>query len=132
MTNKGDAATVQAVIDSYQKTVNDGDATAYGGLFSIDAIRMPPNAPDDVGRDALTREQQKAFHKWRFRVSMDYLQTEVYGDRAHLIADVRGHLDAREGDDKMDFRFTAIWLFKRQDGNGEWEIVSQMWKNTPA
>ncbi len=133
MDNSTDEVTaVQRVIDDYQVTVNEGNASAYGQLFAVDAIRMPPNAPDNVGRDALTSEQAEAYEKWQFQVSMNYLQTEVYGDRAHLIADVHGHLDAHEGDDQMDIRFTALWLFKRDDGSNTWKIVAQMWKNTPA
>ncbi len=132
MEQSDDVTAVQKVIDDYQVTVNEGDASAYGLLFAVDAIRMPPNAPDDLGRAALTKEQGKAYEKWLFQVSMDYLQTEVYGDRAHLIADVTGHLDAREGDDQKDFRFTAVWLFKKHSDSGKWEIVAQMWKNTPA
>ena len=108
------------------------DASAYGMLFADDAIRMPPNAPDDFGRAALSSEQGKAYEKWQFQVSMNYLQTEVYRDHAHLIADVNGHLDAREGDDQKDFRFTAVWLFTKHIGSGKWETVAQMWKNTPA
>ena len=60
------------------------------------------------------------------------IDTQVYGDHTHLIADVTGHLDAREGDDQKDFRFTAVWLFTKHSGSGKWEIVAQMWKNTPA
>ncbi len=52
MDNSVDVSAVQEVINAYQVTVNEGDASAYGHLFSADAIRMPPNAPDNYGREA--------------------------------------------------------------------------------
>lgn len=47
-----EVSAVQAVIDEYQRSVNAGDAAAYGALCLDDAIRMPPGAPDDFGRDS--------------------------------------------------------------------------------
>lgn len=122
-----DIAAVRAVIDGYQRAVNDGDAAAYGALFAEDAIRMPPNGPNDMGRAAIIAVETALSEQWEHEVTMEYLETEVYGDRAHLIADVRGRSRARQGDAEVDFHLTSLWLFMKIDGT--WMISRQMWKS---
>ena len=122
-------AAIHAVIDAYQQAVNDGDARAYAALFAEDALRMPPNAANDSGRSAIQAADEPVYQQWDVSVTMDYLETEVYGDRAHLIADVHGRLTAREGDGQAEFHITSFWLFSRVGGT--WQIWRQMWKDTP-
>jgi len=119
---------LKAMSDSYASAVNAGDSAAYAALFAPDAIRMPPGAKPEYGRDEIRKAEQSDYDAGRWNVSFtarDALELSdgwVYG-----IADGEVTIVPHDGGEASNVRLTVTWLFERQDSSGEWLIKRQMW-----
>jgi hypothetical protein len=52
---------VEIMCERYQSAVSANDSDAYGRLFAIDAIRVPPGAEPEHGPDEIAQSEQKDY-----------------------------------------------------------------------
>jgi ketosteroid isomerase-like protein len=59
-------AVLEAMCQSYSSAVNASDSARYSALFTEDAIRMPPGADPEYGRDEIQKGEQADYDvaKW--------------------------------------------------------------------
>jgi uncharacterized protein (TIGR02246 family) len=122
---------LKAMSDSYASAVNAGDSATYATLFAQDAIRMPPGASPEYGRDEIRTAEQGDYDAAQWNVSFtprDALEINdgwVYG-----IADGDVAIVPHAGGETSNVRLTVTWLYERQP-SGEWLIKRQMWSLKP-
>lgn len=122
---------VSSMCQSYSSAVNASDSATYVRLFTEDAIRMPPGAEPEYGRDQIQAGEQADYDeaKWNVtfapRDALPLTDDWVYG-----IADAEVNVVPHSGDATSDFRLTVTWLLARQ-ASGEWLIKRQMWNRKP-
>jgi uncharacterized protein (TIGR02246 family) len=122
---------VEAMCSAYSSAVNASDSETYAALFTQDAIRMPPGAMPEYGREEIRRGEQADYDTARWTVSFaprDALQiTEGW---LYAIADVDVSVVAHADGKSSSFRLTVTWLLSRQP-SGKWLIKRQMWNRKP-
>jgi uncharacterized protein (TIGR02246 family) len=122
---------VQSVCQRYSATVNASDSHAYGELFAVDAIRMPPGALPEHGRAQIQQGEQADYDvaKWNVTISphdaLSITEDWVYG-----IGDVEVEIVPHAGGATSDVALTVTWLLERQP-SGDWLIKRQMWNRKP-
>lgn len=107
--------------------VSSSDSEAYSLLFEPDAIRMPPGAEPEYGRDAIRTGEQGDYDvaDWMIRSSRrEALQ--LTDDWIYAIADIDGSTTAHSDGSTSTFKATKTWLLHR-DQSGDWRIARQMW-----
>ena len=122
---------VRSMCRFYAAAVNANDSVAYAELFSADAIRMPPGARPEYGRDQIRQGEQADYDvaHWSIRSTPgDALQ--IADDWIYAIAHVEGEKTAYADGAKSSFQATKTWLLQRQEA-GEWLIARQMWNLKP-
>ena len=118
---------VEIMCDRYQQAVSANDSAAYGSLFCADAIRMPPGAEPEHGRDKIAQSEQRDYDSATWTVEskpIDALWINddcVYGIARADIQTV-DHSDGA----RRSFGATKTWLLQKQP-SGEWLIRRQMW-----
>ena len=123
---------VTAMCVAYASAVNASDSVAYSKLFTEDAVRMPPGAEPERGRDEIRRGEQADYDAVRLSIRSTPADAVQAGDRwVYAIADVDGTATAHADGATSSFRATKTWLLQRQD-SGEWLIARQMWNMKPA
>jgi uncharacterized protein (TIGR02246 family) len=124
-------AVLEAMCQSYSSAVNASDSARYSTLFAEDAIRMPPGADPEYGRDEIRKGEQADYEvaKWNVtfkpRDALSIGEEWIYG-----IADVDVFMVAHADGKTSDFRLTVTWLLQRQ-APSEWSIKRQMWNRKP-
>lgn len=122
---------VEAMCNSYSAAVNAGDSENYSKLFTEDAIRMPPGAVPEYGREKIREGEQRDYDvaKWKVvltpRDALSVADGWIYG-----IADVEVAMVAHADGEKSNFRLTVTWLLQQQP-SGTWLIKRQMWNRKP-
>ena len=116
---------------SYSNAVNASDSATYAKLFTEDAIRMPPGAIPEYGRQEIQKGEQADYDtaKWNVtfapRDALPITEDWIYG-----IADVEVNMVAHADGERSDFRLTVARLLEKQS-SGEWLIKRQMWNRKP-
>jgi len=124
-------AVVKTMCQSYSAAVNASDSRAYAKLFTEDAVRMPPGALPEYGREQIQNGEQADYDvaKWNVTFSpRDALS--IADDWTYGIADVEVNMVAHADGNTSDFRLTVAWLLQKQ-ASGDWLIKRQMWNRKP-
>lgn len=111
------AAMRAAVMDDYVKAYNAMDAAALSMTFTTDAVRMHPDKPATVGRDAIAAEAKALFDELQ-KTYASFSTTEAIIDSA-----VSGDWGYARG----TFQWTGkpIKAGPAQELAGKWLVVAQ-------
>ena len=131
-TTEADVAAIRAIVDRFDEAMNAGDYEALAELYAEDAIRMPANAPPQIGRDAI--------REW-FRLEMEQSDTQidnvvrdarVFGDWGYCWGDATGTDTPKAGGDEIliDSKWMSV---SRRMPDGSWKVYRDIFNaNGPA
>lgn len=114
-------AEIQAMNVQFEATYNAGDALGLGGLYTADAILLPPGSPEVSGAEARVAFWQAVMDSGL--ASIDLIEDEVFGmgdtaiDRGQLIA-----FDA-DGNQIATGKYIVVW---KKDGD-TWKLHRDIW-----
>ena len=118
---------VETMCERYQTAVSANDSEAYGRLFCVDAVRVPPGGEPEHGPDEIARSEQRDYDvaAWSVRSKpLDALRID--DDWVHGFAEADVTTAPHDGSTKRSFKVTKSWLLHRQS-SGEWLIKRQIW-----
>lgn len=122
-----DRAAILAVQDSLIAAENRGDLGAVVGLFTEDAILMPPRGVRTiVGRDSVRAHFQRRFEEGRWIRAAEPGEPEVGETLAHLVGREGGVYITRAYDTIPTFDRYIMVL--RRDEQGRWRIARLAWQ----
>ncbi|MDQ4024359.1 MAG: DUF4440 domain-containing protein [Actinomycetota bacterium] len=117
--------------DAYARAVNAGDSTAYGRLFTTDAIRIPPGSELERGPEEIAKGEQAGYDEGRLTIRSTPADVVELGDGwIYALAHVEGEHVAHADGSRSEFRATKAWLLERQ-ASGEWLLARHMWNMRP-
>ena len=79
---KSDREVIETVRETHVAALNARDAAAWAGVFTEDAVQMPPNAPANVGKANITSWAEGFLRAFRAEFSLSVTELQVAGDRA--------------------------------------------------
>jgi ketosteroid isomerase-like protein len=122
-----DVAAIKAMVAAYGQAATTGDVIALSDQYTDDAVRLEPNAPMLVGKEAI-------HSGWRtFLERYNTKEVDVAED-VHVVGDLafaRGTYTAKEtpkvpGAAVVDDKGKWLTAYRRQPG-GSWKIVVDIW-----
>ena len=123
---------VRSMCAAYASAVNASDSLAYSRLFTEDAIRMPPGAEPERGRDQIRKGEQASYDAARLSIRSTPADAIRLHERSiYAIADIEGTGTSHADGATFSFRATKTWLLEGQP-SGEWLIARQMWNLKPT
>ena len=118
---------VKSTCVAYASAVNASDSDAYAKLFTEDAIRMPPGAEPERGREQIRRGEQADYDHARLRIRSTPVDAVLLADEwIYGIAQVEGTATSHADGAASSFAATKTWLLRRHP-SGQWLIARQMW-----
>jgi uncharacterized protein (TIGR02246 family) len=122
---------VKSVCDAYERAVNASDSTAYGKLFTPDAIRIPPGSELEHGPEEIAKGEQALYDEARLSIRSTPADVVELGEQwIYALAHVDGEAIAHADDSRSAFRATKAWLLRREP-SGEWGLARHMWNMRP-
>ena len=79
-----DAAVIEGNVSAFEAAYNAKDADAVAARYTADGIRMPPNAPANVGGEAIRAAYDETFAQAEVELSLGLDEIEVAGDIAYI------------------------------------------------
>jgi uncharacterized protein (TIGR02246 family) len=126
-----DDKALRELIRDYQKFINTGDAQKYSALYTDDAIWMPPNSPDRIGRAEILKTQSATFAKFTTNTELTPTEVRLLSDQWGLVlCSSRGKVTPRGEGNAVEFAYSIVFLMARQPDRS-WLIACQMWNQKP-
>lgn len=122
-----------SLIDGYANAYNGKDAAGVASLFAADAIRMSPDKPVTVGREAIQSEYQAAFAEIEKLYSqITFAETSndaaVSGDWAYMSGAWTWSGNPKAGGKPVDLKGKWLMVAQRQP-DGAWKITRSCWNS---
>lgn len=122
---------VKSMCDAYAHAVSTSDSAAYGGLFTPDAIRIPPGTELEHGREEIQKGEQAGWDEARLHIRSTPVDVvQISEEWIYALAQVEGEALARADGSTSTFRATKAWLLHRHP-SGEWLLARHMWNMRP-
>ncbi len=133
-TSEADILAIRAIVDDFDIAVNAGDYEALAELYDEDAIRMPAEAPPQIGKEAI--------REWfRLEAEGDVVQidnvvrdAQAFGDWGYMWGDATGLLTPRDGSEPRVVHAKWMSVVRRQ-ADGSWKTYRDIYNTnepTPA
>jgi uncharacterized protein (TIGR02246 family) len=125
---KSDAEVIEAVRAAHVAALNTRDAAEWAGLFTEDAVQMPPNAPANVGRANILTWSNGLLRAFRVKFALSVSELQVVDDRAFesgsytitLTPDSNGRANEDNG--------KYVTIYQRLSSGG-WAITRDIWNS---
>ncbi|MDK3074982.1 DUF4440 domain-containing protein [Sedimentitalea sp. JM2-8] len=130
----GDAAElrlIDLVRDNHVGALNTGDAEAWTAQFAGDGVQMPPNAPENVGKERIRQWFVGLLSAFKVQFELDVEEVRIVGDWAFERGGYAISLNPVAGGPAMVDNGKYITIYRQGDGNG-WKIARDIWNsNSP-
>lgn len=124
----GDERALNALVADFMVAINNSDADAVAALYASDAVRMPPDAPEIRGREAIRQNLEGTFENADIEVQVHVEETEFSGE----LASVRGTfaLITVPKDGSASAEMQGNWMrLMRREPDGRWLVARELWNS---
>jgi uncharacterized protein (TIGR02246 family) len=129
---EADVRAIQAITDRFDEAVNAGDYEALALLYHEDAMRMPADAPPQIGQAAIREWFRTEAEQFRIEIDNVVREAQVFGDWGYCWGDATGTLTARDesGTRVIDSKWMSV---SRRMADGSWKVYRDIYNaNDPA
>ena len=125
---EADIQAIRDITDKWQIAINAGDLDTLMSFYSEDAVKIPPNEPAVVGKEAIRSGYQKLFEKNIRQENHVVAEVRISGDLAvtNTTWTLHNAAETVEGSRKP----TGNWIriFGRQPDRS-WKIIYMSWSD---
>lgn len=125
---QADIQAIKDVTDQWQIAINAGDLDTLMSFYSENAVKIPPNEPAVVGKEAIRSGYQKLFEKNVRQENHSVTDIKVSGDLAvtNTAWTLLNNPERDEGSSKIKGNWVRI--FGKQT-DGSWKIIYMIWSD---
>ena len=119
---------IRSLAAEYNRICAIGDAAAYAGLFTEDAVLMPPNAPPVVGRAAVETWAATLFSQMTVQIASQDSEMVFTGEWAFVRGTYSATFTPKAGGAPIEDTGTWLDIMKSQP-DGAWKYAWMMWNS---
>lgn len=125
---KQDKAAIEALLQTYKKSLNSSDAKLAQGLYTNDGIFMPTEAPSAIGQENILKSYEFIFTQIQLNIEFYIDEITVEGDFAFAVTSSKGTTLIHATGDTIPEANRELFVFEKV--NGEWKIARYMFNKT--
>jgi len=122
---KGDRQAIERLVERRALVTNRGDAHAFAGLGTDDAVIMPTNRTNIVGTKAIKKWEQAFAEEYHVDTELYPEEITLLGNWAYVRLRVTGLLTPRMGGEPVRVNGKELAVLQRQP-DGHWKISRLM------
>jgi len=119
-----DITAIKEVLNQYAVGANTGDFDLWISLWADDGVRMPPDAPAQIGKEQIREGQKPGFDQMNLDITIHIVEAKVYGDLGLTRCTYTLKVTPKAGGETIiampDGK--ALTLYERQS-DGSWKII---------
>ena len=125
---EADIEAIKNLTEEYDATLKAGDLDRWMSLYTDDAVRMPPNIPALVGKDAIRNFYQPFFEQYAIDINETCEEVIVCGDWAFVRGTYTYTITPKMGGEPSRDSGKLVAFHKRQP-DGSWMIYRNIWNS---
>ncbi len=123
---EADIEVIKNLTEEYDAAINSGDLDSLVSLYTDDAVRMSPNMPALVGKDAIRSVMQSSFKKYTIDLKKTIEEVIVCDDLAFVRGTSTVTSTPKVGGEPI--RHTGKWVtFNKRQPDGSWRIYRHIY-----
>ena len=123
-----DLEAIDEVRVAHVAALNAGDAQAWVAQFTDDAVQMPPNAPENVGRSKIASWSRAFLDQFRVHFALAVDEVRVLGEWAFERGSYSISLTSKAGGQPMQDIGKYLTIYQRKPG-GAWRMARDIWNS---
>ncbi|MEQ9374986.1 MAG: SgcJ/EcaC family oxidoreductase [Imperialibacter sp.] len=125
---KQDKEAIEALLQTYKKSLNTADAHLAQRLYTKDGIFMPTEAPSAIGAENILKAYEFIFTQIHLSIEFYVEEIVVEGDWAFAVTSSKGTTLIHALDETVPEANRELFVFEKV--NGEWKIARYMFNKT--
>ena len=125
---KQDKEAIQALLETYKKSLNTSDAMLSASLYTSDGVFMPTEAPSALGSENILKSYEFIFTQIQLNIEFYIDEIVVEGDFAFAVTSSKGTTLIHATGDRIPEANRELFVFEKV--NGEWKIARYMFNKT--
>ena len=119
---------IEALLSSYEKSLNTSDAKLAQSLYTKDGIFMPTEAPSGIGAEGILKSYEYVFSQIQLNIAFYIEEIQVEGNMAFAVTSSKGTTLIHATGDTIPEANRELFVFEKV--NGEWKIARYMFNKT--
>ncbi len=117
-----DSSAMQEIIDQWRTHFNAGHYDVVAALYTADAVRYPPGAPPQSGREAIMADMSNYAD---LTIELELGGSETAGDMISSWGTYELYARSAEGEGPVQ---SGPWMnIAKKDEDGTWKIARDIW-----
>jgi uncharacterized protein (TIGR02246 family) len=112
--------------DEYDEAYNTGDIDRLLSNYADDAVRIPPNEPALIGKDAIRANYQLSFDQFTGENDSIVVDVKVSGDLAFVRGTWTEISTPKDGGESREFNGNWVAINQKQP-DGSWKTICEIW-----
>jgi uncharacterized protein (TIGR02246 family) len=125
---EADVEAIKAAIEEWEVAWNSQDMEKLLSLYADDAVRMPPNEVEEVGKNAIRASFQQSFDEMTAEGGGEAVDVRVAGDLAYARGPWVATSTPKTGGEPIQDNSKWVEVLQRQ-ADGSWKIICEMWNS---
>jgi uncharacterized protein (TIGR02246 family) len=123
-----DLEAIDEVRAAHVAALNAGDAQAWAAQFTDEAVQMPPNAPENVGRPKIASWSQAFLDQFRVHFALAVDEVRVLGEWAFERGSYNINLTSKAGGPPMQDIGKYLTIYQRKPWD-TWRMARDIWNS---
>ncbi|RXP47051.1 nuclear transport factor 2 family protein [Lutibacter sp. HS1-25] len=119
---------IEALLNEYQKSLNNSDAKLAQSLYTKDGIFMPTQAPSGIGSEGILKSYEYVFSQIQLNIEFHIEEIGVDGNMAFAVTSSNGTVKIHANGVVVPETNRELFVFEKLDG--EWKIARYMFNKT--
>jgi uncharacterized protein (TIGR02246 family) len=125
---EADVEAIKGLLDEFDLAANASDADGLTELYTGNAVRIPPNEPALLGKEAIRAHFQEFYDQFTEEAENIVVDVYVSGDLAFSRGTWTSVKTPREGGES--FKLNGNWVsIQRKQPNGSWKIACDIFSD---
>ena len=125
---KVDIAAINKVYHQYATGISTGDTDLWISLWIDDGVQMPPDESAITGKEQIRARMKSIFDMYKFKMTIDVEEVEVFGDRAFSRGTYKYTMTPRKEGEPYASTGKYLTILQRQ-ADGSWKFARDCFNN---
>jgi uncharacterized protein (TIGR02246 family) len=123
-----DIEAIKKINDEFDAAFNAGDVERIIAIFADDAVRIPPNAPPLIGKEAIRAYFQQHFDQFASEQESILVDYKVSGDLAFTRGTWKNIVTPKAGGESRTVNGSWVSIYRKQS-DGTWKCICNIWSD---
>ena len=112
--------------DAWDEAYNAGDIDRLLSIYTDDAIRIPPNEPALIGKEAIQGNFQQSFDQFTEENDSVVVDVKIGGDLAFVRGTWTDIQTPKDGEESLNLNGNFVVINQKQT-DGSWKTICDIW-----